>query len=352
LLSATAADSAASIVSYFTYRRELKPASGEIIRQNVELRNGTGFGALAGGRTAGALAEYGYVHELASGPLAANSREYYLADAEVLADETFAATHCLGLIRDAKTHPEEIGLAFSPLPSRDAVADIKGVLWTSAATQEPRSMSFRYTGLEPSLTTAGAGGEMLFRTMRNGITFIEQWMLRAPKVAVRRGTSYRSCSVGGADPSKGCKGGGITIPVPATVVTATRRQDQVDLTIESLAENGGQVTLVRWSDGETWTAQPTGVRGTMRRAGSRSVAGFAFVVPAAGSDTAVADASGGFKVMPLPAGRYMLTFADTADGRCSLVEKGVQVTTGDVVDLTVELPLRARLPWRSCKFKR
>src|SRR4051812_16103859 len=71
LLSATAADSAASIVSYFTYRRELKPASGEIIRQNVELRNGTGFGALAGGRTAGALAEYGYVHELASGPLAA-----------------------------------------------------------------------------------------------------------------------------------------------------------------------------------------------------------------------------------------------------------------------------------------
>jgi hypothetical protein len=103
---------------------------------------------------------------------------YNAPDADVLLDDDFAATHCFRVQSADKEHPEQIGLAFSPARGRDRLVDVTGVIWIDRVTPKLRTLEFRYTGLEPAATESGSGGHIEFRTMQNGVAFIERWHLR------------------------------------------------------------------------------------------------------------------------------------------------------------------------------
>jgi hypothetical protein len=348
LLSAGTSESSNAKVHYMAYSRESTIRGGEVTRQKVELRERVGFRTIVASESPETLATQGYIRERDTGPLAALRRQYYLPDAFTLADETFVATHCLEVVRSA-SRPDEVGVAFSPLPGRD-IPDIAGVIWIDLVRQELRSVTFRYTKLEPALMTADAGGELYFTTLSSEVTFIERWIVTLPQPSLRSGSSYRVCSVGGKN---SCAGGiGSTIQRAPTIRNTGRREEQGGLSVASLLELGGAVTSVQWSDGFAWNAALSGVTGTIVRADNRTRAAFAFIIPAAESDTVVADASGRFGISPLPSGRYRMAFADTAEGRCAIVEKVLDVDVGSVQTAQVEIPKRRNFPWRSCKLKR
>jgi hypothetical protein len=348
LLSAGTSGSSNAKVHYMVYSRDSKIRGGEVTRQKMELRERAGFRAIIASESPEALVTQGYIRELDTGPLAALRREYFVPDAFTLADETFAATHCLEVVR-SPARPDEVGVGFSPIPGRD-MADITGVIWIDLVKQELRSVTFRYTTLEPALAVAEAGGELYFRTLANEVTLIERWAVTLPQPSLRRGSSYRVCSVGGRNSCAG--GGGSTIQRRPTISTTGRREDQGGLSVASLVELGGALTSVQWSDGFTWTAALSGLTGIVVRADNRNRAAFAFIVPATGSDTVVGDASGTFRIIPLPPGHYRMTFADTAEGRCSVAERAIDIDVGSVQRAQVEIPKRTNFPWRSCKLKR
>src|SRR5205085_5942545 len=138
-----------------------------------------------------AFAQHGYMSEDNTG------RVFNAPDADVLLDESFATTHCFHLQASDATHSDQIGLAFTPVPDhyRDTLVDVNGVIWMDNTTPQLRSLDFLYTALEPAATDIRSGGHLEFRTMPNGVAFIERWHLRLaimtqlprPMATIRRG---------------------------------------------------------------------------------------------------------------------------------------------------------------------
>jgi hypothetical protein len=122
------------------------------------------------------LAKQGYV-------LGGNVRgwEYSGPDETVLRSESFARTHCFGLMRQA-ARPGQIGVAFEPTPGRTA-SDIKGVLWVDDRTSELREMSFNYVNAGP-VSQFNAGGLTRFMRLPSGAWIVSEWWLKAPRLAI------------------------------------------------------------------------------------------------------------------------------------------------------------------------
>lgn len=133
---------------------------------------------------------------------------YYAPDETVLLSDSFLATHCFRVVRDAE-RPGELGVAFEPV-SRRRRSDIQGVLWVDEATSELREVVFRYVN-------AGAATPFLprgftrFRRMPSGAWVVDEWQLRLPRVHRRPG-AYSNTVMSGYEEH----GGGILTP-PAEV---------------------------------------------------------------------------------------------------------------------------------------
>jgi hypothetical protein len=261
------------------YRRALNVTNRLVEGQVMEARTGRSlrpFVAIASPKT---FAERGYMTEDASG-----ARTFGALDADVLLDESFAATHCFRLAEKDSSHPDEIGLAFTPVDARRSLVDVTGVVWIEKSGRELRSIDFQYTNLEPAATKVGAGGHIAFRTAPNGQSFIEQWRVTLP----------------------------VLTPAPnAPPKIGQAREFRTDLRVSELRENGGMVLSAKWDGGTKWVATGTGLAGTVRIASSGRGASAAIVTIDGSAARAVTDSAGAFAIAPLPSGRYKVTASDT-----------------------------------------
>lgn len=122
---------------------------------------------------ADSLRRAGYVVTQRDGSL-----DYYAPDIDVLLSPTFVEDHCFRLVRD-RSHRNDLGIAFAPVPDRRRVADIRGTLWIDRSTSELRGLDFDYANL-PAEQTGRAGGDVRFVHLRDGTWAISAWEIRMP----------------------------------------------------------------------------------------------------------------------------------------------------------------------------
>jgi hypothetical protein len=133
------------------------------------------------------LREGGFVHEAGtlspaigytedSGPI------YYGPDLHVLAAPWFVGGHCFDLSEAAG---DSLTVRFTPRARTNQV-DIAGTLVLDRETLALRRLSFEYVGLPRWVPTTGAGGEVSFERLPDGLWVTRSWRLRAPIQELRR----------------------------------------------------------------------------------------------------------------------------------------------------------------------
>lgn len=283
LAAVVARDANPAMVMTLVYERAMYPNDELVRRQTVKANTGRSKRPFVAAEQPATFARRGYMREDATG------RTFFAPDADVLLDESFAATHCFHLQAADDAHRDQIGLAFTPVRGRDSLVDVNGVIWMDRATPALRSFDFRYTQLEPAAERAGVGGHLEFRNMSNGVSFIERWNLRLPIMEAipfiaGSGRSARS---------------------------SLRRQDNVDVRITEILDAGGQVLSATWPDKTSWREGPSGIVGTVTQQVTNRALPFALITLAGTADTVMADARGEFTMTPVLPGRYTIVVADT-----------------------------------------
>jgi hypothetical protein len=283
LLAASAASTSNPVTATsLLYSRRLTTYDHLVRRQSVEQRSalvGRPFTTAAPER----LVERGYLDEDATG------RTFHGPDATVLLDESFATTHCFDLRAADANHRGAIGIGFTPIPTRDTIVDVAGVIWLSENGSALHSLEFNYTALEPAALKANAGGRISFRTLPNGVIFVDQWSLRLPVMTAVAGLSR-------VTPMRG----------------QSRRMANVHARVTELEESGAVVTHGAWRDGTTWTQPHSGITGVVRESGADSPVAAAIVSVEGSGASVLSDRSGEFMLAPLIPGRYTVSVVDTS----------------------------------------
>ena len=266
------------------YEQSMSPVDEIIRRQTKKIRSGRTSRPFIASAEPAYFARNGYMVEDPAGRL------FYGPDADVLLHESFATTHCFRLRAADSAHVGQTGLAFSPIPGRDTLVDVSGMIWMDAGAAQLRSLDFAFTSLEPPAIEARAGGQIEFRTMPNGVSFIERWRLRLAHMQT------------------------INTPRGAEVVSRAplqvARRDRTDVRVVDLVEVGGIVAEARWPDGTTWADTLPIVSGVVvQRRTDQGVSG-ALVTLAGTADTVVTDTAGRFQLAAIP-GRYVINVTDT-----------------------------------------
>lgn len=150
---------------------------------------------------------------------------FFAPDENVLLDTRFQRGYCFRVADRDPARPQHIGLRFSPANHQSKRVDIDGVVWIDTTANVLSEIAFRYVGVEPLAEAFGAGGEMTFKTLPNGVTFIDRWRLRL---------------VGAPNPE----------------VTGGQRTVQR----YAIREVGGELAEARWPDGERWQAPLTSLQ--------------------------------------------------------------------------------------------
>jgi len=133
------------------------------------------------------LREGGFVHDAGtltpaigytddSGPI------YYGPDLQVLAAPWFVAGHCFDL---AGAAGDSLIVRFTP-QTRSAKVDISGTLVLDRESLALRRLTFEYVGLPRWVPATGAGGEVTFERLPDGLWVTRAWRLRAPIQELRR----------------------------------------------------------------------------------------------------------------------------------------------------------------------
>jgi hypothetical protein len=267
-----------------TYRTHLAPGNGRVRLQTKKVSSGRTTRPFAASALPSFFARMGY------GIDDNGTRIYNAPDADILVDESFATTHCFHLRRDERGHPGQVGVAFAPIAGRDTLIDVEGAIWIDATMPRLRSLDFSYTSLEPAAMEAGAGGHIEFRTMPNGVSFIEWWNLHLPGLQRTAGDARRS---------------GVTRP--------PRRTELKDARVVELVDEGGMVLEAEWPDGTRWRGERSAVSGIVAGKGSGAPIVHGIVTLAGTPDTVLTDESGHFRIEALP-GRYVVEATDTTLG--------------------------------------
>lgn len=312
-------------VEQILYDRLLDNSGRRIVRQKWQRVTTGNAVPIRATRDAEGFVLRGYIDFLDSATV------YYAPDPVVLLDSTFAETHCLTLWSDAREHPGEIGVAFAPLPGRDTIPDIAGVLWLSRAPLALTSLDFEYQGVDRVILDAGAGGRLDFETLSNGVPIIRSWHIRSPRLAY----------------------------LPAGTVRRGRvLESQRVVSAGELHENGALITRGTLSDGTTLTAPLASITGrVVNDRGNTPVVGARVILDSTDVD-ATSDADGRFTLTGLLPGPYTVRVLDTivaprggmADSAASathlpeLVARSREMKVEARLDRPVTLTVR--LPWR------
>jgi hypothetical protein len=153
---------------------------------------------------------------------------FYAPDATVLLDTRFQRGYCFHVAERDPSRPSLMGLRFTPAHQRGKQVDIDGILWVDTTTHTLSDITFKYLGVEPLAAAFGAGGDISFQSLPNGVTFIDRWRLRL-----------------------------IGSPDPATAASRSSVQSY------AIREVGGELTDVQWPDGTRWQAPLTALQVTV-----------------------------------------------------------------------------------------
>jgi carboxypeptidase family protein len=323
LAAVVARETKPAVATLVLYERTLAAVDDRVTRQQVQSRFGQTTRPFLASSPPAEFAARGYMEEVAS------ERTFNAPDADVLLDDSFAATHCFRIERADAAHPDQVGLGFEPVArgsGRDSLVDVVGVLWLDSNPPALRSLEFRFTGLEPAPEAARARGSIRFRAMPNGIVFIDGWSMRIP---VLRGFAR----------------------------AGTKRTERRGLAVAELREKGGEVVAASWPDSTRWSA-PGGVEGLTRVTGrvlesrSRSPMPDALAYIEGLADTAVTDVAGAFTLSPFIPGRYTLQVADTALSRYlvpRIATQQLELRRDAIGTTELELPSIATLLAELCR---
>ncbi len=161
---------------------------------------------------------------------------FFSPDAGILLDERFQAGYCFSVAKADTARPHQVGLRFTPASRKSGRVDIDGTLWIDTAARALGEITFKYVGLDQLAEGLGAGGRIGFKSLPNGVPFIDRWQLRLVDAPAENPADTR--------------------PGPAFVVR----------------ETGGELAEARWPDGRVWTAPLGSVHITAVGAGNRPAA--------------------------------------------------------------------------------
>lgn len=304
------------------YDRNLGTNGRRIVRQSTR--------RVAMGNTRPIRAERTPREVAASGYVVRNgdTTSYFGPDPDVLADTSFAATHCLS-IREERG---EVGVAFAPTSDRDSVPEIAGVLWLSRDPVALRSLTFEYRNVGRDVSAARAGGRLDFETLPNDLTIIRSWHIRAPQV-VRPRVLQRMNG---------------------------RAVFQNEPSISEVHETGGLIVNGRLSDGTALATPPlASLGGTVRHSLRDEFIANARVTLDSTDVHVFTDGAGRFVFESLLPGPYTVRVADSMvimasnPNRYATQRNDVQQIVRRIRTIPVDAQLGrrasvdARLPWRS-----
>lgn len=268
-----------------TYTTHLSPNDMRVRLQTKAVVKGSTTRPFMASAAPSFFARVGYMIE--DGP----TRIFNAPDADVLIDQSFATTHCFRLRRADAAHPGQVGVAFAPIGGRDTLVEVEGVIWVDAATPQLRSLDFTFTSLEPAAMDADAGGHVEFRTMSNGVSFIDRWNLRLAGLQPPPPGVHHNAAPG----------------------TKVRRTDLSELRLRELVDAGGVVLTASWPDGTRFDAVKSSVSGVVVGKGNGEPVRGAIVSLTGTPDTVKTDSAGHFQIETLP-GKYLLQATDTTLG--------------------------------------
>ncbi|MHB2034246.1 MAG: carboxypeptidase regulatory-like domain-containing protein [Gemmatimonadaceae bacterium] len=314
-------------MSVLTFETDEAPDSRLVLKQTTHLRLGTTGRPFLAADQARGFAARGYMDQDSSG------RTFHSPDADVILDESFASAHCFRIVWDKQTHPAQVGLSFEPAPERrrDGLVDVSGTIWLDQVVPALRTLEFTFTGLDRGYRDAGAGGTLGFRTMPNGLVYIERWSMVLPALETVLRPNQQSRR---SDPSSGLPGGAPQY-----------------MRLTGIREVGGVVLSATWPDGSSAAETLGGIDGRVTEAGTgRPMPGV--VLRLEGTAIAVASgAQGRFAITRVLPGRYNLRVVDSALAPFvdeHVAARNVEVRNDSTVPLLIELPSRTQALARLC----
>ena len=270
------------------------------------------------------LAQRGYLEKI-GGELTYNA-----PDADVLLDESFAETHCFSVRNEDSAHVGAIGVAFEPTRGRDRIVDVRGTLWLEAVVPALRSVEFSFVGGDAATILGNAAGIIHFRSMANGVVFVDEWFTRTPVMVQTR------------DPGRQLRIGRSVASGSDVVDTRPGKQ---------ASETGGVVTSAAWPDGERWESPLKPLTGTVTARGTMTPLPGALVAIDATGDTVLTDERGRWAIFPVFPGRYEVVAADTSYSAfisARVTKTEVDITPTEQKDVRLELPSRAESVRKLC----
>jgi len=254
-------------VTSTVYARSLDPVGRRVLKQTSSLHSGY-VSQPWRSLTPDSLHRVGYATRAQDG-----STTYYAPGVDVILSDHFIEDHCFRLVQTAQ---EDVGVAFEPTPERGrTVTDISGTVWLDRATASLRRIEYRYQNAtrRPDNAAAGAGGEMSFVRLSNGMWMVAHWAIRMPVVESRKGSQ-------------------------AFGETGTR--------VAELSVTGGDLVLVRRGADTLWSRSPLVLGGVVQDSLSRAPVPNALVKLAGTSLTGLTDAKGHFGISGVLPGDYVL----------------------------------------------
>lgn len=163
------------------------------------------------------------------------AREEYIGpDEQVLADESFLATHCFRIAE--APDDSTLALGFTPAKGRKVV-EIEGTVFLRRDPLDLKSIEFRYVNIPSNLLRARPGGAIYLRKMPSGVTMVQEWRVRSASETPRgsRTSAMRTTA------RRGSVGNRVSPPA------AIRRDSRLDI-----SESGALIELMQWPGAPTF----------------------------------------------------------------------------------------------------
>jgi hypothetical protein len=205
------------------------------------------------------------------------SGTYFGPDADVLLNESFAGAYCFELAGAGRARANQVGLRFLPADSRRGRVDIDGTLWIDTAARELRDVEYRYLHVQRNAAAFHPGGTISFRSMKNGVVFIDRWSIRMVSAE------------------------------EDTTIEANGRPRLHDWLYAE--EDGGELARATWLDGLTWHAPLGTLRLHAITKDGKSVPGVVLSLVATGY-FGTTDVNGVLEIRDLLPGPYAVRIVD------------------------------------------
>src|SRR5581483_10854886 len=187
LATVVAREANPATVVRLTFDREMDRTGDEAVKQSVHADSAvTTGGAFVASRPAAEFVLRGFVDD------SAGHQIFYGPDADVLLDSAFVRRYCFQLAKPNAARSREIGLTFAPVDSKRGRIDIEGTMWIDSTARSLRELDYRYRGIDGRLARYNPGGVVSFRTMENGTSIIDRWMIRVVTFGAGVYTGVRS----------------------------------------------------------------------------------------------------------------------------------------------------------------